>query len=273
MKTGTKRFLTGILAAVSMTAALPFPVSAEEYQFQGASVAEFYPSKSYESAYGSVYCYGGVNAVDSVYPDLPFGVVSNTLIGAMEKAPLFGQTPDYTADGPAIRYGFSDAQPGEIHEISFADTSFAATAQAVYQPTAYTSTAGMVQSDGSIGTVSIPSLKISMKVWEDETNESMAKGLGHYSSTSGWDGNVGVCGHNRGARYVIGGIKDLQYGDTITYETIYGTRTYTVSYIGTISNTDWSQLQATADNRITITTCLADQPDFRVCVQAVEKII
>ena len=71
---------------------------------------------------------------------------------------------------------------------------------------------------------------------------------------------------------MIGGIKDLQYGDTITYETVYGTRTYTVSYIGTISNTDWSQLQATADNRITITTCLADQPDFRVCVQAVEKI-
>ena len=33
-----------------------------------------------------------------------------------------------------------------------------------------------------------------MKVWEGESTESMKKGLGHYSSTSAWDGNVGLCG-------------------------------------------------------------------------------
>ena len=65
-------------------------------------------------------------------------------------------------------------------------------------------------------------------------------------------------------------IKDLEIGDTITYTTIFGTRTYHVSFVGTISNTDWSYLQATADNRITLTTCLANQPSKRVCVQAVE---
>jgi len=58
---------------------------------------------------------------------------------------------------------------------------------------------------------------------------------------------------------------------TITYTTVYGTRTYEVSYIGTIASTDWSRLQATADNRITITTCLANQPEKRVVVQAIEK--
>ena len=103
-----------------------------------------------------------------------------------------------------------------------------------------------------------------------QTNASMAKGLGHYSTTSAWDGNVGVCGHNRGAKYVIGDIKELEIGDTITYTTIYGTRTYEVVLVKTISSTDWSYLQATADNRITITTCLANQPSKRVCVQAVE---
>jgi LPXTG-site transpeptidase (sortase) family protein len=143
-------------------------------------------------------------------------------------------------------------------------------ASIVYQPTAYTSVANMQRSDGSIGTVTIPSLGINMTVWEGETNASMAKGLGHYSSTSGWDGNVGVCGHNRGAKYVIGSIKDLNIGDTITYTTIYGTRTYAVTLVKTISNTDWSYLQTTSDNRITLTTCLADQPTKRVCVQAVE---
>ena len=129
----------------------------------------------------------------------------------------------------------------------------------------------MKRSDGSIGTVKIPSLDINMKVWEGETNESMKKGLGHYSSTSAWDGNVGVCGHNRGAKYTIGSIKDLEYGDTITYTTVHGTRTYSVVSVKAISNSDWSYLQATGDNRITLTTCLANQPEKRICVQAVEK--
>lgn len=40
--------------------------------------------------------------------------------------------------------------------------------------------------------------------------------------------------------------------------------------VKTISNTDWSYLQATADNRVTITTCLANHPESRVMVQAVE---
>lgn len=128
----------------------------------------------------------------------------------------------------------------------------------------------MERSDGSIGTLKIPALGIDMKVWEGETSDSMAKGLGHYSSTSAWDGNVGICGHNRGTKYVIGDIKNLKVGDTITYTTIYGTRTYQVTLVEIISNADWSYLQATADNRITITTCLAGQSEKRVCVQAVQ---
>ena len=133
-----------------------------------------------------------------------------------------------------------------------------------------TSADGMAYKDGSIGTIKIPSLKINMKVWEGETSTSMSKGLGHYSSTSAWDGNVGACGHNRGTKYAIGAIKDLKQGDTITYTTIYGTRTYAVETVKIISNTDWSYLQATADNRLTLTTCLADHPESRVVVQAVE---
>ena len=62
----------------------------------------------------------------------------------------------------------------------------------------------------------------------------------------------------------------LWEGDTITYTTMYGTRTYSVTLVKTISNTDWSYLQATSDNRSTLTTCLADHPESRVVIQAVE---
>ena len=44
-----------------------------------------------------------------------------------------------------------------------------------------------------------------------------------------------------------------------------------MTFVGIISNTDWSYLQPTSDNRITITTCLAGYPELRVCVQAAEK--
>ena len=78
--------------------------------------------------------------------------------------------------------------------------------------------------------------------------------------------------------YLVGGILIMKYdsnlsvGDIITYTTVYGTRTYSVSFVGTIAYTDWSHLQATSDNRITLTTCLADHPSNRVCVQAVEVV-
>lgn len=261
-----------VMATACLCAALSTGVIAEEYKFSGVAETEFYPSQSYESVYGAAYNYGGLNVSDFNYPDLPYGTVSNTLIGAMEKVPIYGNRLTYGSGDAAVSYGVASTGGTAFYEASEATPGAVSNAQVVYQRTAYTSASGMVRSDGSIGTVNIPSLGISMEVWEGETNDSMAKGMGHYTSTSGWDGNVGLCGHNRGAKYVIGSIKDLSVGDTITYETVYGTRAYAVSYVGVISNTDWSRLQATVDNRITITTCLADQPDYRVCVQGAEII-
>lgn len=186
-----------------------------------------------------------------------YGVSSNTSVGCMEKVRFPGLVGSIGGSGIESNITNPIQQEPQIPSTS-------------YQPSAYTSVDGMERKDGSIGTLKIPSLNINMKVWEGETNASMAKGLGHYSSTSGWDGNIGVCGHNRGAKYTIGNIKNLKDGDTITYTTVYGTRTYEVVTVETIASSDWSYLQATSDNRITITTCLANQPSKRVCVQAVE---
>ena len=136
----------GTLAAVCLTSALPFSASAEEYSFSGAAETEFYPSKSYESVYGSAYHYGGRNVIDFTYPELPFGTVSNTLIGAMEKAPLYGRTPAYNPDGPFTNYGIVDVSPISIYEAMDSPATVSATvsdSQVIYQQTAYTSTAGM----------------------------------------------------------------------------------------------------------------------------------
>ena len=74
----------------------------------------------------------------------------------------------------------------------------------------------------------------------------------------------------RGSSHNIGAIKDLEIGDTIRYQTSLGTRTYAVSSVKIIDWTDWSYLNSTSDNRITIITCLANQPTKRVCVQGIE---
>ena len=248
------RRLTGLALMLMTMAALSVSAFAIEYSIETEENTEYYPSTSYEVIYGAAYNYGGSNLVDYQIPELPYGVSSTAQIGIMEKGYLPGLQQNA---GASISGGFYDVPSGSISSV---------------KPSvpAYTSVDGMERKDGSIGTLKIPSLNINMKVWEGETRASMAKGLGHYSSTSGWDGNIGVCGHNRGAKYNIGSIRNLEIGDNITYSTVYGTRTYAVILVKTISDSDWSYLQATADNRITITTCLANQPSKRVCVQAEE---
>ena len=259
-----KQLACMVLTTVTLFS-LSVSASALDYSFKDEELPEYYASTSYEDIYGSQYNYSGPNVVDYQIPELEYGSFSATQTGIMEKAHLPGlQEYRYTASAG----GYGVTTEGGIY---LAAPEVQQTTPAVsYQQPAYTSAENMERRDGSIGTLQIPSLNISMKVWEGETNTSMSKGLGHYSSTSAWDGNVCLCGHNRGAKYTIGSIKNLEIGDVIKYTTVYGERVYQVSFVGTISSDDWSYLQATTDNRITLTTCLANQPEKRICVQAVQ---
>ena len=263
-----------ILPILALLALTPSAYAAADYSFETTAPQDYYKSTSYEDIYGSQYNYGGKNVVDYQIPELEYGLQSTTMTGVMERTILPGLQQTVATGGGG--YGVSGGGPITVLVEAGSPGNSTGTQMPTvpttptYQQPAYTSADGMAYKDGSIGTIKIPSLKINMKVWEGETSTSMSKGLGHYSSTSAWDGNVGACGHNRGTKYAIGAIKDLKQGDTITYTTIYGTRTYAVETVKIISNTDWSYLQATADNRLTLTTCLADHPESRVVVQAVE---
>jgi LPXTG-site transpeptidase (sortase) family protein len=270
-----KNLTKAILPILALLALTPSAYAAADYSFTTNAPQDYYKSTSYEDIYGSQYNYGGKNVVDYQVPELEYGLQSTTMTGVMERTILPGlqQTVATGGGGYGVTGGSGPitvlVEAGSPSNSTGTQTPTVPTTPTYQQP-AYTSADGMAYKDGSIGTIKIPSLKINMKVWEGETSTSMSKGLGHYSSTSAWDGNVGACGHNRGTKYAIGAIKDLKQGDTITYTTIYGTRTYAVETVKIISNTDWSYLQATADNRLTLTTCLADHPESRVVVQAVE---
>jgi sortase A len=95
-------------------------------------------------------------------------------------------------------------------------------------------------------------------------------GAGHFASTSAWDGNVALAGHNRGGSAYFSFVKDLQNGDTLTYTTKYGTRSYTVYSKTQINEYDNLPLSWSSENILTLITCVADVPELRYCVQARE---
>lgn len=70
----------------------------------------------------------------------------------------------------------------------------------------------------------------------------------------------------------FGKIKELKTGDEIIYKTPYGEKIYKVEISTIIEETDWSYLQETEDNRITLITCVENRPTKRRCIQAIESI-
>lgn len=133
-------------------------------------------------------------------------------------------------------------------------------------------TSALYYSDGSLGTLRIPSIGLTVKVFEGTGSAPLLKGAGHFEGTSIWDGNVSVAGHNRGVRNDFGKIHTLQVGDKITFTTKLGTRTYAVTGVAKVSVYDVSGLELTAVNMISLYTCVNDQPAFRWCVTAVETV-
>jgi LPXTG-site transpeptidase (sortase) family protein len=264
MKAIFEKTLADIIAVTLIAAMTLTPALAADYDFSAKSSDDFYTPTPYEEVYGSEYIYGGVNAVD---------------MSAASVLPGIFTPPEYSvySGGYSVDYAtnYSGYYGTEYMADGGSDFTVVTSPEYIAQNISaapFTSAGTLTRADGSVGTLEIPSLGISVKAYSGTGSDSLSKGVGHFPESSGWDGNVGLAGHNRGAKYSIGAIKDLVIGDTIKYTTALGTRTYSVNFVRYISSGDWSYLSPMADNRITVITCLAGKPDLRVCVQAVEMI-
>ena len=131
-------------------------------------------------------------------------------------------------------------------------------------------TSDLYYSGGYLGTLKIPAIGLSVKVYEGTDSATLAKGAGHFPDSSIWDGNVCIAGHNRGVRDDFGDLHTLEAGDTVTWTTKLGTRTYEVVSVQKVKETDTSGTAAATDNRLTLFTCVRDQRAYRWQVQAVE---
>ena len=119
--------------------------------------------------------------------------------------------------------------------------------------------------------IMIPEISLEAEISEGTSKEIMDKFVGHFEETTKISGNVGLAAHNRGyAVNYFANIKQLKENDKIIYEYNGEQKTYSVIENKIIKDTDWSLLENTKDNRITLITCVENEPEYRRCVQAKE---
>ena len=119
--------------------------------------------------------------------------------------------------------------------------------------------------------IQIPKINLDAHIKEGTNQDILLTSVGHFDIAPIWNGNVCLAAHNRG--YLCNffqKIKNLKIGDEIIYCTEKGKRIYKVQTNKVILATDWSYMENTKDNRITLITCEENRPEYRRCVQAVQ---
>lgn len=179
---------------------------------------------------------------------------------------------DRSKDGALIPPAFGSLSSGyAASSLPLAVDGTAASAIAFPVISYTTVTTDMYYADGSIGELSIPNIGVRVRVYEGTDSTQLAKGVGHFSGTSIWSGNVALAGHNRGVNSCFGKIHMLSKGDIVTLTTRLGTRTYAVSEVRMIGETDSSVLSASSSDCLTLITCVSGQSDYRWCVRATKQ--
>lgn len=125
--------------------------------------------------------------------------------------------------------------------------------------------------DSVLGILTIEKIGLNVTVKEGSTNDVLKEYIGHIESTATYDGNIGLAGHNRGyGDSFFARINELEVGNIVKYKTKFYERKYVVDNIQSIYETDWSLLQNTKENKLTMITCIPNRREQRLCVQATE---
>lgn len=123
-----------------------------------------------------------------------------------------------------------------------------------------------------LGTIECEKIKLNAPIKETIELDVLATAVGHFEDTGIYNGNVCLAGHNSGTNRKgedIGFFKrlnELEIGDKITYHHAFGEYIYKVSEIKEIEETDFSVLEPSTTDKLTLITCIKDQKKLRLCV-------
>ena len=276
-----KRLLT-LLAVCCLLTAFSVSANALEYTFDSPSTGDFGTPTSADDTIrerenpntdkskNSALIPPGFGSPTSYLPNSGEFLTSNLAAdGPLNSPSLLGTAggSSTAADSGAV------SLPGPVGSVSGIPATFTSSASAngTTGSGGYTEvTSDSYYSGGHLGTLKIPAIDLTVKIYQGTDSATLKKGAGHFTNTSIWNGNVSLAAHNRGANSYFGEIHTLENGDRITLTTKEGTRTYSVTSVMKISETDNSMLESTSDNCITLFTCVRDQREYRWCVRAVE---
>ena len=252
-----------LITACALCIALASPASANNYEFSTGT--------------DTLACFGKATSTDA--PLLPNHITENirrNKDAALLPPPYFYGSGDIPTEPSSLYHdnlpGGASASPGSVGIGIGVSTPALPPLPGFEEPTstAALTTAPLYYADGSIGSIYVARTGKTIKVFEGEQLDNLKKGAGHFTSTSAWNGNVPICGHNRGSWAYFSFVKDLKIGDKITYATPYGTRTYEVYSKGQISEYDYSKLGWSADNILTLITCVENVRELRWSAQCRE---
>lgn len=128
----------------------------------------------------------------------------------------------------------------------------------------------LLQIDGEsvVGVIKIEQIDFEGLIYEGTSLATLAKGVGHFENSSYYNGNVCLAAHNTNKFWAK--LHTLHTGDKISYISFLGTKEYYVNNITQIDENDWSNLENTEENTLTLITCVKGKPSLRLCVQALE---
>ncbi len=125
-----------------------------------------------------------------------------------------------------------------------------------------------VDGKNAIGVIKIAKIDFEGLIYDGTSLDNLAKGVGHFDNSPYLDGNVCLAAHNTNKFWAK--LNTLEVGDQITYISFLGTRQYQVATIEEIQETDWTKLENTEGNMLTLITCVKGKPELRLCVQAIQ---
>lgn len=120
--------------------------------------------------------------------------------------------------------------------------------------------------------IEIPTISLKAPITEGTTKEILDNYVGHFEESPSKKGNVCLAAHNRGYKNnYFENLKKLKIGDEIFYKNNEYEEKYIVSKHEIIKDTDWVNLENTKEDKITLITCVENEPNYRRCIQG-EKL-